>query len=345
MREFAVQTSRLQMWVREQGEGTPVLFIHGNASDSVFWEEVMGRLPAGYRGIAPDLRGYGKTEDLTIDATRGVMDWADDLLSLLETLNIERYHVVGHSLGGAVIWGLLAADAPRILTVTLAAPGSPFGFGGTRDPQGTPTTEDFAGSGGGTVNPDFPARIARGDTSNEPGSPRDIMNRFYWHPPFVAPNEDALLQGLLNEKVGPDRYPGDFVPSPNWPGMAPGVHGPINALSPKYVGDTVQRLLAQSHKPSVLWVRGDKDQIVSDQSLFELGTLGMLGAVPGHPGIETYPPQPMVAQTRHVLELYGPYREVVFEDVGHTPYLEKPEDFMHEFLSHLNSAPVHPEKA
>ncbi|GEM47164.1 alpha/beta hydrolase [Deinococcus cellulosilyticus] len=337
MQEFAVQTSRLRQWVRQHGEGTAVLFIHGNASDSVYWEEVMLALPEGYRAIAPDLRGYGQTEDVLIDATRGVMDWVDDLLALLKELNVDRYHVVGHSLGGAVIWGLLAADAPRILSVTLAAPGSPFGFGGTRDAEGNPTTPDFAGSGGGTVNPDFPARIARQDTSDEGGSPRDIMNRFYWKPPFRAAREDALLEGLLREKTGPDRYPGDFVASENWPGMAPGIHGPINAISAKYVGDTVQRLLAQTHKPPVLWIRGDSDQIVSDQSLFELGTLGLLGAVPGYPGQDAYPPQPMVSQTRHVLEAYGPFKEVVFQDVGHTPYIEKPDEFMAEFVAHLKS--------
>ncbi len=48
----------------------------------------------------------------------------------------------------------------------------------------------------------------------------------------------------MTEKVGPDKYPGDFVPSGNWPNVAPGQFGPINALSPKYVGDSVKSFIA-----------------------------------------------------------------------------------------------------
>jgi pimeloyl-ACP methyl ester carboxylesterase len=89
----------------------------------------------------------------------------------------------------------------------------------------------------------------------------------------------------------------------------------------------------------VLWVRGDSDAIVSDASLFDLGHLGKLGAVPGWPGEEVYPPQPMVAQVRAVLDAYraggGEYREEVLADCGHSPHVERPEEFrglLREFL-------------
>ncbi len=68
----------------------PVLFIHGNASSATYWEEIMLKLPAGYRGIAPDLRGYGDTEDKLIDATRGTGDFVDDLLGLAQTARPEQ---------------------------------------------------------------------------------------------------------------------------------------------------------------------------------------------------------------------------------------------------------------
>jgi len=139
--------------------------------------------------------------------------------------------------------------------------------------------------------------------------------------------------------VGPQKYPGDYVASDNWPGVAPGVYGPANAISAKYVGHTVEKLLALPQKPRILWVRGVDDQIVSDMSLFDFGTLGKLGAVPGWPGEEIFPPQPMVSQTRYVLDLYegegGEYEEVAFEDVGHTPFLERPEEFMAALTAHL----------
>jgi len=338
-----VDTPRLQMHVLFSGPetGEPVVFIHGNASSSTYWEEIMLKLPEKYRAIALDLRGYGDTEDKPLDATRGMGEWADDVLGLIHVLGLGKYHLVGHSLGGALMFSLLAIDSASIRSATLVAPGSPYGFGGTKDEDGTPCYEDFAGSGGGIVNPDFTRLIAEGDrsTDNPQASPRVVMNTFYWKPPFIPEREEDLLSSLLTEKIGPERYPGDFVNSENWPNVAPGKWGPINAASPKYVGDSVERFLAADPKPPILWARGDSDQIVSDTSLFCFGTLGQLDLVPGCPGAEIYPPQPMVKQTRKVLDQYqakgGSYKEVVISDTGHCPYIEKPDEFMEAFLGFL----------
>jgi pimeloyl-ACP methyl ester carboxylesterase len=339
-----IETPRLNTHVLLRGaaDGVPVLLIHGNASSNTFWEETMLALPAGFRTVAPDLRGYGDTEDRPVDATRGCMDWVDDLLGLMDVLGYARFHVAGHSLGGSVVWALLAAAPERVLTATVIAPGSPFGFGGTKDLQGTPCAPDFAGSGAGIVNPEFARLIAQGYRGTEyQASPRIVMNSFYWKPPFRHPREEALLSGVLSEKIGPDRYPGDAEPSPHWPGAAPGKWGPANALSPKYASDTVQKMLSAPRKPPILWVRGSDDQIVSDMSLFNMGTLGKLGVVPGWPGDEVHPPQPMVGQTRYVLEQYrangGAVREEGIPGTGHSPHMEKPEGVKPLFHTHLKS--------
>lgn len=75
-----IDTNRLKTHVLFSGaeNGTPVLFLHGNASSATYWEELMLKLPVGFRGIAPDLRGYGDTEDKLIDATRGAGDWVGE---------------------------------------------------------------------------------------------------------------------------------------------------------------------------------------------------------------------------------------------------------------------------
>ncbi len=338
-----VATPRLRQHVLLSGssDGIPVLFIHGNASSATFWEENMLALPVGYRGIAPDLRGYGDTEDLTIDATRGYNDWVDDLLSLADTLGLKGFHVAGHSLGGGVVYSLLVAAPGRVLSATLVAPASPYGFGGTKGLNGDMCAPDGAGSGGGIVNPEFARLIGEGYRGSEgQTAPRTVMNAFYWKPPFVPARQEELLSGVLSEKIGADRYPGDAVPSSHWPGAAPGIKGPANAISPRYVGDTVQRLLALPLKPSVLWVRGADDQIVSDMSLFDMGTLGQLGAVPGWPGADVFPPQPMVSQTRAVLEAYaaggGSFSEHALPDTGHSPQIEQFEVFTALFNDHLH---------
>ncbi len=93
----------------------------------------------------------------------------------------------------------------------------------------------------------------------------------------------------------------------------------------------MSRFAGVASQPAVLWIRGDSDQIVSDTSLVDLGHLGALGAVPGWPGRDVYPPQPMVGQMRAVLDRYqaagGRYTEHVLDGCGHSPHLERPGDF------------------
>ena len=85
-------------------------------------------------------------------------------------------------------------------------------------------------------------------------------------------------------------------------------------------------------KPPILWIRGDMDGLVSDQSFSDLAVLGQMGVVPGYPGADAFPPQPMVAQTRKVLEQYkengGKYQEVVFPGCSHASHLENPDGFV-----------------
>lgn len=338
-----IPTSRIRTHVLFSGppDGIPVVFIHGNASSATYWEETMLALPAKYRAIAPDLRGYGDTEDLLIDATRGARDWTEDLKALSDELGPRPAHLVGWSMGAAPVLQL-ALDYPELVSsITLVNPVSPYGFGGTKDVQGTPCYDDFAGSGGGSVNPEFIRRMQIGDRSaDDPNSPRNVINSFYFKPPFRAAREEDFLSALLLEKTGSDRYPGDMTASPNWPNVAPGVWGPINAGCPKYLN--LSHITGMPHKPPILWIRGDSDQIVSDTSLFDFGTLGKFGWVPGWPGDDVFPPQPMVAQTRAVLDAYrangGVAHEVVIADSGHSPLIEKPEEFNRSLLQFLESA-------
>lgn len=342
IRAEIVSSARITTRVLSSGPetGVPVLFIHGNLSSATYWEETMLALPTGFRGIAYDQRGYGDADPAAkIDATRGMGDLADDAFALLDHLGIDAAHVVGHSMGGSVIWRMMMDAPARLLSVTLAAPGSPYGFGGSKDEDGAMCFPDGAGSGAGIVNAAFAQLIAAGERGDAEGTPRFIMNNFYWHPPFKPAREEELLSSMLSAHIGEQDYPGDLVPSENWPTTAPGKLGVANALSPIY-RDDVARLMSISPKPRVLWVRGAEDKIVSDSSLFDLGTLGLAGMVPGYPGAQVFPPQPMVSQTRAVLKQYaeagGHYEELVLAETGHSPYIEKPEAFNEAFHRHLN---------
>ncbi len=208
--EKTITSARIATRVLFSGadDGIPVLFIHGNASSATFWEETMLALPAGYRAIAHDQRGYGGADRAQkIDATRGMGDLADDAFALLDTLGIQRAHVVGHSLGGAVVWRMMMDAPDRLISVTQAAPGSPYGFGGTKGLDGQLCNPDGAGSGGGIVNANFTQLMVAGErgTDNPQASPRVVMNTFYWKPPFKAAREEELLSSLLSTGRSPRR--------------------------------------------------------------------------------------------------------------------------------------------
>jgi pimeloyl-ACP methyl ester carboxylesterase len=229
----------------------------------------------------------------------------------------------------------LCIDHPQAFSsLSLVAPISPFGFGGTHGTTGTANSPDFAGSGGGTVNADFVKAIENRDASDAQGSPRFVLNNFYFKAGFrAAPElEEALLASMFQTTCGTDNYPGDFVPSTHYPMVAPGTKGVANAFSPKY--QNLTDFAAQKHI-RVLWMRGAHDQIVSDTSSFDLAFLGSLGIIPGYPGAELCPPQAMNSQTRGLLEAHGNYREVVFLDSGHTPFLEEQDKFLTEWTGFI----------
>ena len=340
-----ITTKRLVTRVLFSGpeDGIPVLLLHGNTSSATWWEEVLTSLPPGYRGIAPDLRGFGDADPAKkIDARQGMGDLAEDAIALLDYLGIPKAHIVGNSMGGSVAWRLLMDHPDRFLTAVQVDPGSPFGFGGTKGLEGAPCYADFAGSGGGLANPELLKRLAEGDRSTEsPFSPRNVLHTLMVKPPFVPAREEELISSMMSMHIGPEDNPGGAEKSPNWPFVAPGVWGPANALSPKYAGD-VNRLYAVNPKPAILWLRGSHDLLVSDTAMSDPGFLGMQGFIPGWPGQDVFPPQPMVGQTRRVLEQYaahgGQYREVVIQDAGHSPFVDNLAGFNNIFHAHLSKA-------
>jgi hypothetical protein len=167
------------------------------------------------------------------------------------------------------------------------------------------------------------------------------MRAFYWAPSHtVEPaHEEMLLDEILKTVTGDDGYPGDSRPSEHWPGMAPGTRGILNALSPKYCDWS--GIAGLDPKPPVLWTHGTADIIVADGSVWEMGTLGKMGAVPGWPGEDVFPPQPMVSQIRAVLEGYrkagGRVEIELFEGSGHFPPIDAARRWSEVFFGFLHS--------
>ena len=332
-----LRTSRMETAYIESGpqDGIPVVLIHGNLSTGRFYEHLFDDAPGRYRLLAPDMRGFGDTELVPIDATRGLRDWADDTASLLAALGIDAPpHLVGWSTGGAAI-AAFALERP-VASLTFIDPVGPYGYGAVK-PDGTPHYSDFAGSGGGTGNPEFAERLRAGDRSSDGDlAPRNVMNSSYWRVGHREPpeREDMLLGEILKSVIGDDGYPGDTAASEHWPGVAPGTRGILNALSPKYCNWA--GIVDLDPKPPILWTHGAQDIVVADGSPWEMGTLGSLGLVPGWP--ESFAPQPMVTQIRGLLERYDGRVEVeIFEESGHFPPIDARERWSERFFGFLES--------
>ncbi|WP_159601989.1 alpha/beta fold hydrolase [Agromyces humi] len=344
IRERRVTTPRLTANVLERradaaaDASRTVVFVHGNVSSSLFWQPTMLDLPGDIRAIAVDLRGFGDSETLPVDASRGVRDFSDDVASVIDELGLGSVHLVGWSMGGGVAMQLLLDRPHLVRSLTLQSTVSPYGFGGTAV-DGSLLTPDAAGTGGGGANPDFVARLAAGDRSDEPGSPRAVYRASYVAPGFVSEHEDVWVESMLSTTTGLDNYPGDASASESWPAFAPGSRGVLNTMSPT-VFDT-SAIVDVDPKPPILWIHGAQDAIVGDASFFDLNQLGKVGIIPGWPGDEVAPPQQMLAQTRAVLDRYaaagGAVTELELEDCGHSPHLEKPAEFRTALLDLLDA--------
>lgn len=330
MSQFApqrIRTHRLaqNVWTAGPEDGTPLLLVHGNMSSGGFWKYVAEELGDDVRVIAPDLRGFGDTEPLRIDARRGLGDMVDDVHALLEELGLDgqrRVNAAGWSMGAGVLQQMMLEFPDDLASVTLIAPLSPYGFGGTKGPDGEPTTLDHAACGAGGANPVVVQRFAVGDTSEDDPqtSPRVIMRTYFGGGANHANlDEDFLTREIVKIQTGDDFYPGNSLPSENWPGSATGDKGVLNTMSPKWYNASA--IADLERKPPVVWIHGSEDKVVSNASLFDLATLGQLGAIPGWPGADLLPSQPMVDQTRAVLQRYrangGEVTEVFLEGEDH----------------------------
>jgi pimeloyl-ACP methyl ester carboxylesterase len=113
----------LHHFVRDSGdENAPVvLLLHGFPDSSALWEPITPKLTAaGFRVIAPDLRGFGGTDIAPTHSAYDIYtDIIPDVLGVLDTLNISKAHVAGHDFGAPVAWGL-SANHPDVFTTLTA---------------------------------------------------------------------------------------------------------------------------------------------------------------------------------------------------------------------------------
>ncbi|MGZ9587294.1 alpha/beta fold hydrolase [Paenibacillus marinisediminis] len=99
--------------VKDIGEGVPIILLHGFCGSSDYWKSTASILSKRFRVLMPDLRGHGHS-----DAPSGaytIEQMADDIVDLAEKLSLERFVLLGHSLGGYITLSLAERYSDRLL--------------------------------------------------------------------------------------------------------------------------------------------------------------------------------------------------------------------------------------
>jgi len=95
-----VKVDDLEIYYETHGEGPPLLLVAGLASDSQSWQPVLDTLAADFKVIVFDNRGVGRTTPQ--EAATSITRMADDCVGLARQLGIEKFHLLGHSMGGFI---------------------------------------------------------------------------------------------------------------------------------------------------------------------------------------------------------------------------------------------------
>jgi pimeloyl-ACP methyl ester carboxylesterase len=112
--------------VLEEGEGTPVVLLHGFPDSSHVWRnQIPALVGAGLRVIAPDLRGFGDSDRPDEVDAYAVRHSVTDVVAILDGLDVERAHVVGHDWGAGVAWALAAFVPTRVYRLVVMSVGHP----------------------------------------------------------------------------------------------------------------------------------------------------------------------------------------------------------------------------
>lgn len=122
----AVMVKDLSFPVVDYGDGPAVLLLHGFPDSRWLWRyQIPALAEAGFRVIAPDLRGFGEApKPAAVEAYKLAVIMAD-LLGILNALKINQTSVAGHDWGAAVAWGLTAYFPDRVTRLAAMSVGCP----------------------------------------------------------------------------------------------------------------------------------------------------------------------------------------------------------------------------
>src|SRR4051812_8096695 len=144
MKRRTVAINDIELHVAEEGEGRPVILCHGFPELAYSWRHQLPALAeAGYRAVAPDMRGFGGSSIPDDVGEYDVLTLGRDVIGLLDDLGEERAVLVGHDWGANVTWNLALTHPERVAAVVgMSVPYAP--------PPPAPPTEIYRRRAGET---------------------------------------------------------------------------------------------------------------------------------------------------------------------------------------------------
>jgi pimeloyl-ACP methyl ester carboxylesterase len=287
-----VETNGIELRIAEMGSGPLVLLVHGFPESWYSWRHQLPALAAaGYHAVAPDMRGYGKSDKPEAVEAYDIHHLTADLVGLVDALGEKQAVLIGHDWGALVVWNAMLLHPQRFSAViAMSVP--------------------YTGRGAMSITQSLQA--AMGDNFfyilyfQEPGvaekefdaDPRGFLSRLYLSPD--SPREPPLV-------TDPKRAAGGWIPRmgapkglPSWLTQADldtyvaefehaGFRGGINYYRNFHRNwETTPQLQGATISAPALFVAGDKDGVIRGASAEAL-TTSMKTAVPGLRGVVLIP--------------------------------------------------------
>jgi pimeloyl-ACP methyl ester carboxylesterase len=287
-----IQSNGIKMRIAEMGSGPLVILVHGWPESWYSWRHQLPALAAaGYRAVAPDMRGYGKTDKPQAVEAYDIHQVTADLVGIIDALGEKSAMLVGHDWGAIVAWQAVLLHPQRFTSlVAMSVPYS--GRGQQSIVQGLQRTlgDNFYYilyfQEPGVAEKEFDA------------DPRGILSRLYLSPD--SPREAPVV-------TDPKRAAGGWIPRlgapkglPSWLTQTEldyyvnefkesGFRGGINYYRNFHRNwETTPQLSGVQVKVPVLFIAGEKDSVIRGATAEGL-TTSMKNAVPDLRGVKLFP--------------------------------------------------------
>jgi pimeloyl-ACP methyl ester carboxylesterase len=124
-----IEVNGLRLNVQDEGEGSPVVLLHGWPDSHHLWRnQVPALVDAGHRVVAFDLRGFGASDKPDDIASYAIPHHLADVQAVADALGLETFALVGHDWGAGVAWAFASLVPDRVERLVAISVGHPTAF-------------------------------------------------------------------------------------------------------------------------------------------------------------------------------------------------------------------------